>query len=104
MNCQAFSDLSHLEKISFIGKLVHAVQSDNFAFVQAESIIEVAEISGLFKNVVINPQKQKPIKIGDKVFLPDGKIKTVEDISQCGSVLYFDNKEEEYIKNCEKVL
>lgn len=57
MICESFDLLSHKEKIEFIGKLVHSVQSDNNLFIVGQSIIRQAEETGILDDVVINPPK-----------------------------------------------
>lgn len=60
MNCQKYIALSPKEKIEMIGKLIHAVQSDNDFFNRAQALIRLADNKGLFEGVTINPQSEPP--------------------------------------------
>ena len=56
MLCDEYTKLSHFEKITFIGQLVHAVQSDEGMFKLGQSLIEVARLKGVMDNVTILPE------------------------------------------------
>lgn len=56
MLCENFENLSHYEKITYIGELLHACQSDNYFFKLGEDIIKSAKDVGLFDGVKILPQ------------------------------------------------
>jgi hypothetical protein len=58
-NCDAYQRLSNEEQIEFIGKICHLVQNDEFSFQLAISMLNKAEMKGLFKDVLINPKKRK---------------------------------------------
>jgi hypothetical protein len=58
-NCDAYQRLSEVEQIEFIGKICHLVQNDEFSFQLAISMLNKAEMKGLFKDVLINPKKRK---------------------------------------------
>lgn len=55
MLCENFENLSHYEKITYIGELLHACQSDNYFFKLGEDIIKSAKDVGLFDGVKILP-------------------------------------------------
>ena len=57
MLCKNFSELSHYERIKFIGELVHACQVHNAFFNTGKKIIEVAKEKGVFERAVILPEK-----------------------------------------------
>lgn len=57
MNCKEFEELNIVEKVEFIGKLTHLVQTYETAFKEAKTLIRVAEESGLFKKITINPEE-----------------------------------------------
>lgn len=59
MICKEYKDLSHLEKVTFIGTLVHAVQSDSKLFEMAQGLIEIAKTKGLFDTVTIMPDNNE---------------------------------------------
>lgn len=59
MLCKNFSELSHFEKVKYIGELLHACQSDDFLYTVGENIIQTAKDSGLFEGVVILPEQTK---------------------------------------------
>jgi hypothetical protein len=44
------------EKIEFIGKLVHLVQSDETSFSRAKGMILRGDVQGLFEGVTILPE------------------------------------------------
>jgi uncharacterized protein YdeI (BOF family) len=56
MNCQNYRDLSVIERIKYLGMLIHAVQNDDFLFEAGKGIISIAEKNMLFKGVVIMPE------------------------------------------------
>lgn len=53
MLCKSFEELSHREKVEFIGKLCHACQTSEKLFFLGTVIIYTAEDDGLFDNVKI---------------------------------------------------
>lgn len=55
MICKEFDELTPQERVTFIGRLVHAVQNSSGFFYEANRIITNAALSGLFDNVIINP-------------------------------------------------
>lgn len=58
MNCDNYQMLLPKEKIELVGKLIHAIQSDNEIFNRAEALIKLAEKKKLFEGVKINPAPQ----------------------------------------------
>lgn len=59
MLCKKYDELSHFDKVTFIGELIHACQSDDSFFKQGEDIIKNAKQMGLFNGVVILPDHIK---------------------------------------------
>lgn len=55
MNCEKFMCLSPVERIELIGKIVHAIQSDDKLFAEGQKIVKRAETLGLFNGVTILP-------------------------------------------------
>lgn len=55
MICPEFEKLTPNERVTFIGKLVHAVQNSTGAFNVAHHLLSWAENEGVFANVIINP-------------------------------------------------
>ncbi len=55
MLCDKYQQLSHIDKVKYIGSLIHAVQSSNNLFSLGEKLIQVAEDIGLFTGVTILP-------------------------------------------------
>ncbi len=55
MNCINYQTLTPKEKTDFIGKLLHAAQSDNGIFLSCEVLIQEAEQKGIYDGVIINP-------------------------------------------------
>jgi hypothetical protein len=60
MLCTKYDELGYFDKITFIGELVHACQSDNNSFDQAQQIIKIAKSNGYFNGVQILPDHLKP--------------------------------------------
>lgn len=58
MICEKFDSFTHKEKIEFIWKLVHSVQSDNKLLIIGEAIIRQAEERGILNDVIINPENK----------------------------------------------
>jgi hypothetical protein len=54
--CKSYNDLSHFDKIQFVGELLHACQSDEYLFKLGEDIIKTAKDTGLFNGVIILPE------------------------------------------------
>ena len=55
MICEKYEALTIIEKVQMVGKLLHAMQSDNELFDKAEWIIVAAELQGIFNKVTILP-------------------------------------------------
>ncbi len=55
MLCESFSNLSPIEKIKFIGELVHACQVSESFFKNGQDIIALAKKEGTFDGVTILP-------------------------------------------------
>lgn len=55
MLCEAYLALTPLEQSTFVGKIVHLIQSDGAFFDLGQKLIEKGENKGLFKGVTINP-------------------------------------------------
>jgi hypothetical protein len=60
MLCDKYDKLNHIEKVTFIGELCHAAQSDNEMFELAEGLIALAITKGLFNKVTIMPDSTIP--------------------------------------------
>jgi hypothetical protein len=54
--CKSYNELSHFDKIQYVGELLHACQSDEYFFKLGEDIIKSAKDTGLFNGVVILPE------------------------------------------------
>lgn len=61
MLCTSYNLMSHRERIEYIGKLLHSVQSDDKLFTIGRAIIKQAEDNGLLDDVIINPNPIEPI-------------------------------------------
>ncbi len=68
MLCEQYQQLSPVEQIVMIGKIVHALQSDNKIFLNAKELIELADSYGLFENVTILPNTKTEIICGQQPF------------------------------------
>lgn len=69
--CTNYEGLSHFEKVALIGQIVHALQSDNEIFEGVNTLIQLAQLKGIFDKVEILP-KHDPI--GDKIKEEDNNI------------------------------
>lgn len=69
--CTNYEGLSHFEKVALIGQIVHALQSDNEIFEGVNTLIQLAQLKGIFDKVEILP-KNDPI--GDKIKEEDNNI------------------------------
>ena len=56
--CKSYNELSHVDKIQFVGELLHACQSDEYFYNLAIDIIKSAKDTGIFNGVVILPMQQ----------------------------------------------
>lgn len=57
MLCKKYSDLSHFEKVVYVGELLHSCQCDDELFELGGKLIEIAKAKGLMRGVVILPNK-----------------------------------------------
>lgn len=58
MNCKLYQNLTCVEKVEFVGKIIHLLQNYDQSFTQCAMIIEQGEITGKFDEVIINPPQQ----------------------------------------------
>lgn len=61
MICKMFDELTTPEKYNMIGKVVHALQSDDLIFLEACQLITHAHQKGLFNGVEILPEGDEPL-------------------------------------------
>lgn len=57
MICKNYDSLSHVQKIVYVGELIHSCQSDDELFLMGLSLIELARQRGLLEGVVILPEE-----------------------------------------------
>lgn len=55
MICNKYSELSPIEKVKYIGELIHSVQSDDNLYLAGCEVISKAKDEGIFDGVVILP-------------------------------------------------
>lgn len=65
MNCESFRKLTPQEQADFIGKLVVVVQTKEGGFMAAKTMIEAAEMAGVFARV----------KVGSEVYAEEGAMR-----------------------------
>lgn len=53
--CKKYDELSHADKVIFLGQICHAAQSNDEIFSFAQTLILLATIKGIFDGVTINP-------------------------------------------------
>ena len=58
MNHEKWINLSVMEKIEFVGSVVHAIQNDSMAFDDAAVLINRAKERGAFEGVKINSRTE----------------------------------------------
>lgn len=56
MICKNYDSLSHMQKIVYVGELLHSCQSDDDLFLMGLSLIELARQKGLLDGVIILPE------------------------------------------------
>lgn len=57
--CEKYFNLTPIERVSLVGELVHAIQSDNALLSMAEDIIKLGVAKGIFDDTIINPETPK---------------------------------------------
>lgn len=58
MLCKKYANLSHVDKIRYLGELIHIVQNDDEFFDMGSSLINKAKSEGLLDGVKILPEVQ----------------------------------------------
>ena len=58
MICKSYDQLTIVEKTQFIGKLMHLIQTNEYAFLTADQLIKKADAEGLLDKVTILPAKE----------------------------------------------
>lgn len=56
MICKKYADLSHVDKIRYIGELIHIVQNDDEFYDMGYSLIYMARMKGILDGVKILPE------------------------------------------------
>ena len=54
--CKSYNELSHFDKIQYVGELLHACQSDEYLFKIGMDVIKTAKDAGIFNGVTILPE------------------------------------------------
>lgn len=67
MLCKKYDDLSYFDKVTYIGELLHACQSDDLLFDEGNILITKAKSMGLFNGVVILPDHIKTENNSDNI-------------------------------------
>lgn len=55
--CDKYFYLTPIERVSLVGELVHAIQSDNELFDMANDLIQLGILKGVFINTAILPEQ-----------------------------------------------
>lgn len=58
MICKKYKNLSHVDKIRYIGELIHIVQNDDEFYDMGYSLIYMARMKGILDGVKILPEVQ----------------------------------------------
>lgn len=58
MLCKKYANLSHVDKIRYLGELIHIVQNDDEFFDMGYSLIYMARMKGILDGVKILPEVQ----------------------------------------------
>jgi uncharacterized protein YdeI (BOF family) len=56
--CDKYFNLTPIERVSLVGELVHAIQSDDSLFDMAQDVIKLGILKGVFLNTSILPDQQ----------------------------------------------
>jgi hypothetical protein len=56
MLCKKYADLSHVDKIRYLGELIHIVQNDDEFYDMGFSLIYMARMKGILDGVQILPE------------------------------------------------
>jgi hypothetical protein len=56
MICKKYNNLSHVDKIRYIGELIHIVQNDDEFYEMGFSLIYMARMKGILDGVQILPE------------------------------------------------
>lgn len=56
MICKKYDNLSHVDKIRYIGELIHIVQNDDEFYEKGYSMIKLARTKGILDGVQILPE------------------------------------------------
>ena len=67
MLCKKYDELSYFDKVTYIGELLHACQSDDLLFDEGNTLITKAKSMGLFNGVVILPDHIKTENNSDNI-------------------------------------
>jgi hypothetical protein len=67
MLCKKYDELSYFDKVTYIGELLHACQSDDLLFDEGNILITKAKSMGLFNGVVILPDHIKTENNSDNI-------------------------------------
>ena len=67
MLCKKYDELSYFDKVTYIGELLHACQSDDLLFDEGNTLITKAKSIGLFNGVVILPDHIKTENNSDNI-------------------------------------
>jgi hypothetical protein len=59
MICKHYDSLSHVQKIVYVGELLHSCQSDDELFLMGLALIDLARQKGLLNGVVILPNNEE---------------------------------------------
>lgn len=59
MICKLFEELTPRERVEMIGKIVHAMQTDELCFLEVSQTITHAEAKGVFDKVKILPGNEE---------------------------------------------
>ena len=55
--CDKYFNLTPIERVSLVGELVHAIQSDDELFDMANDLIQLGILKGVFINTAILPEQ-----------------------------------------------
>jgi hypothetical protein len=59
MICKKYDNLSHVDKIRYIGELIHIVQNDDEFYDMGFSLIYMARMKGILDGVQILPENNE---------------------------------------------
>jgi hypothetical protein len=59
MLCREYENLSHFQKVTMVGEMVHLMQIDSYTFNAFEELRQIGKMKGLLDDVKILPEQKE---------------------------------------------